>query len=146
MFSCSHTSSSQASVPNPLPKQTFANLTKTTWPTPGASADLPLPTQPDMVLGSCRSPLTARTLLASQASSHVLSCRLVFSNMLLARSHPKWCHKSDSVQVAPTGARTTPKWLLPQREGKVTTHTSQTAAQAVSSGQTSGLTAGPVHQ
>lgn len=45
--------------------------------------------------------------------------------MLLARIHPKWCHKPGNVQAALTEASTTAEELLPQGKGKITIHTSE---------------------
>ena len=73
-------------------------------------------------------------------------CGSTPSNMPLARAYPKWCHKPGSMQASPTAASTTPKGLLPQGEGKITTHPHPTVAPAVGWGKTSGLTAGPVYQ
>ena len=48
--------------------------------------------------------------------------------------------------MAPRGTSTTPKRLSTQGEEKITTHISEIVAQGVGWRQTSGLTAGPIHQ
>ena len=52
----------------------------------------------------------------------------------------------DSVETAPTVSSTTAKSLLPQREGKIATHTNQTDALAMGWRQTTFLTSGTAHQ
>ena len=70
------------------------------------------------------------------------SSRPALSNMLLARTHPKWRRKTENVQAGLTEANTTPTPAPWKRED---THISLTVAQKVRWGQTSGLTAGPIH-
>ena len=53
-------------------------------------------------------------------STPMFSCRPALS---LPGVHPKWCHKHGSVPTTLIGMSTTPKWLLPQWEWNITTHT-----------------------
>ena len=78
--------------------------------------------------------------------SPMFSCRPATSNRPLARAHPKQCHKHGRVIIATTGIITITKWPLPREEGKIITHTSQTAAPVVGWKYTAGLTVGPTHQ
>ena len=58
---------------------------------------------------------------------------------LLARAHLGQCCRSGSVQAASTVTKTTPKWLLPQREEKIITQTYQVEATSKCCRQTTGL-------
>lgn len=78
---------------------------------------------------------------------HCVSCPspgggYVSSNTLLGRAHPNWCQKPGSVHAALRRTRPLPKELLCCRQGKIITHTSETAASAVSCRQTTGLISG----
>ena len=107
---------------------------------------------PGLFPGGCRSPPTVDQLEPFWHQAPHLCIRLETypppspRNMPMSGVHPKWCNKPGSIQATPTGASTTPKWLLPWGKSKITTHTSPTVAPRVGRGQISGLPAAPTHQ
>lgn len=98
---------------------------------PHASRDPPLQTAHHNP--SATGPLLHRTRHAKVASSTAQPPTLcingsILSKNLLTREYSEQCYRPGSVQSAPTVAGTTPKQPLPQREGEIITHTSQTGA------------------